>query len=89
MCDDNAGLVLVVLVFSSDIGTELVTIETTRIGGSTRRCVPCTIVSTLYISLANINKKIYSNRIIRKLTIACFVRRKAVEGNKHDVLLIR
>ena len=34
------SLVLVVLVFSSDIGTELVTIETTRRGGSSgyRRC---------------------------------------------------
>ena len=36
----NLSLVLVVLVFSSDIGTELVTIETTRRGGSSghRRC---------------------------------------------------
>ena len=43
----NLSLVLVVLVFSSDIGTELVTIETTRRGGSSRyrRCtllyLPC------------------------------------------------
>ena len=36
----NLSLVLVVFVFSSDIGTELVTIETTRRGGSSmyRRC---------------------------------------------------
>ena len=32
----NLSLVLVVLVFSSDIGTELVTIETTRRGGRSR-----------------------------------------------------
>ena len=42
----NLSCVLVVLVFSSDIRTELVTIETTRRGGSSgyRRCRCCTLL---------------------------------------------
>ena len=60
----NLGLVLVVLVFSSDIGIELVTIETTRRGGSSKyrscRCrtllyLPCIFrlrTETIWVSAA-------------------------------------